>query len=144
MTTLTQTQTDTIVPVARRRTAVLTLLAAVGVAVAASADIAFAAVGAGATAFPPLMPFVFGPFAAAGVLAAYAGWRIVRARVARPRAVLRVLVPVLLVLSFLPDVVLLLTGFIPGTTVTGAVALMLMHLTVAGVAVPVAQRLAPV
>jgi hypothetical protein len=68
----------------------------------------------------------------------------VRARVARPRAVLRVLVPVLLVLSFLPDVVLLVTGFIPGTTVTGAVALMLMHLTVAGVAVPVAQRLAPV
>jgi hypothetical protein len=144
MTTLTQDLPDTTTPVARRRTAVVTLLAAVGVAVAACAVIAFAAVTAGATAFPPLMPLVFGPFAAVGVLAAYIGWRIVRARARRPRAVLNVLVPVLLLLSFIPDVVLLLTGFIPGTTVTGAIGLMLMHLTVAGVAVPVAQRLAPV
>jgi len=144
MTTLTENLTDTTVPVARRRTAVLTLVAAAAVAVAACAAIALAAVAAGATAFPPLMPYVFGPFAIAGLLAAYAGWRIVRGRVARPRAVLRVLVPALLVLSFIPDVILLLTGFIPGTTATGAVGLMLMHLTVAAVAVPVAQRLAPV
>jgi len=40
--------------------------------------------------------------------------------------------------------VLMATGFIPGTTVTGVVALMLMHLVVAGVTVPVSQRLAPV
>jgi hypothetical protein len=129
---------------ASRRTAVLTLAAAVAVAVLAAGVIALAATAAGATSFPPLMPLVFGPFAAAGVLAAYAGWRIVRARVRNPRRVLRVLVPVLLVLSFVPDTVLLLTGFIPGTTVTGVVALMLMHLVVAGVAVPVSQRLAPV
>jgi hypothetical protein len=138
------TLTEDLPAVSTRRTTVLTLIAAVAVAIIAAQVIALAALAAGATAFPPLMIYVFGPFAAVGVLAAYAGWRIVR-RVARsPRRVLRVLVPAVLVLSFVPDTVLALTGFIPGTTTTGAVALMLMHVAVAGVAVPVSQRLAPV
>jgi hypothetical protein len=136
--------TLTLAPAATTRRTVLTLVAAVAVAIVAAEIIALAAIAAGATAFPPLMPFVFGPFAAIGVLAGYAGWRIVRRLTAQPRRVLRVLVPVVLLLSFVPDVVLLTTGFIPGTTTTGAVALMLMHLTVAGVVVPVSQRLAPV
>lgn len=140
MTTLTQDLPAT----STRRTAVLTLIAAIAVAIAAAEIIALAAVAAGATAFPPLMPLVFGPFAAVGVLAGYTGWRIVRRLASTPRRVLRVLVPVVLALSFIPDVVLLSTGFIPGTTATGAVALMLMHLTVAGIVVPVSQRLAPV
>lgn len=136
--------TLTLAPAATTRRTVLTLVAAVAVAIVAAEIIALAAIAAGATAFPPLMPFVFGPFAAIGVLAGYAGWRIVRRLTAQPRRVLRVLVPVVLLLSFVPDVVLLTAGFIPGTTTTGAVALMLMHLTVAGVVVPVSQRLAPV
>src|SRR5688572_19527709 len=131
MTTLTETSA----PVASVRTTVLTLVAAVAAAVAAASVIAFAAIAAGATAFPPLMPYVYGPFAAIGLLAAYAGWRIVRRVAPNPRAVLRVLVPVLLVLSFIPDTVLLLTGFIPGTTTAGAVALMFMHVIVVAVAV---------
>lgn len=140
MTTLTQPLTAT----SPRRTAVLTLIGAVAVAIAATAIIATVAIAVGATAFAPLMPYVFGPFAALGVLAGYLGWRIVRRAVPNPRRVLRVLVPTVLVLSFIPDVVLLLTGFIPGTTTTGAVALMLMHLTVAAIVVPASQRLAPV
>jgi hypothetical protein len=138
MTTLTQTRSGSIV-----RTAV-TLLAAIAVAIVAAEIIALSAVAAGATAFPPLMPLVFGPFAAIGILAGYAGWRIVRSRVRDPRRVLRVLVPVVLVLSFVPDITLMLTQFIPGTSTLGVVALMLMHLTVAGIVVPVSARLAPV
>lgn len=137
MTTLTASPATT-------RTTALTLVAAIAVAIVAAEIIALAAVAAGATAFPPLMPYVFGPFAAIGILAAYLGWRIVRRLAPQPRRVLQVLVPVVLVLSFVPDVILATTGFIPGTTVTGAVALMFMHLTVAGIAVPVSQRLAPV
>jgi hypothetical protein len=143
-TTATQNLPQPALSTASRRTTLVTLVAAIAIAVLAAGTIALAAIAAGATAFAPLMPYVFGPFAAVGVLAAYAGWRIVRASVRRPRQVLRVLVPVLLVLSFIPDVVLLLTGFMPGTTTTGAVALMLMHLVVAAIAVPVSQRLAPV
>jgi hypothetical protein len=138
------TLTDRLPAASSRRTAALTLAAAVAVAIIAAQIIAAAAIAAGATAFPPLMILVFGPFSAIGVLAAYAGWRIVRRVTRAPRRVLQVLVPVVLALSFVPDVVLLTTGFIPGSTTTGAVALMLMHLVVAGVAVPVSQRLAPV
>ena len=144
MTTISQNPTQTSLQPASRRVTVLTLVGAIAVAILAAGIIALAALAAGATSFPPLTPYVFGPFAAVGVLAAYTGWRIVRARVSNPRRVLRILVPLLLVLSFIPDVVLLVTGFIPGTTITGAVALMVMHLVVAGIAVPVAQRLAPV
>jgi len=137
MTTLTASPATT-------RITALTLVAAIAVAIVAAEIIALAAVAAGATAFPPLMPYVFGPFAAIGILAAYTGWRIIRRVAAQPRRVLRVLVPVVLVLSFIPDITLAVTQFIPGTTTTGAVALMLMHLVVAGIAVPVSQRLAPV
>jgi hypothetical protein len=67
---------------------------------------------------------------------------LVRARARRPRTLLTVLVPVLLVLSLVPDVMLLVTGFIPGTTTTGAIALMLMHPTVVAVTVPVMNAIA--
>jgi hypothetical protein len=129
-------------PARTRRTAVV-LAAGVVVAAAATTVIALTgqALGAG---FPPLQPLVYLPFVVLGLAAATAGWAIVRARASDPARVLRVLVPVLTVLSLVPDVVLAVTGFIPGTTITGAAALMLMHLTVVGVAVPVLARALPV
>jgi hypothetical protein len=90
------------------------------------------------------MPAVYLPAVAVMVLLAHLGWRIVRGRVAHPATVLQVLVPVLLLLSWIPDVVLLATGFIPGATVTGGIALMLMHPVAVAVAVGVSQRIAPV
>jgi hypothetical protein len=56
--------------------------------------------------------------------------------VARPRAVLRVLVPVVLVLSMIPDLLLLATGFVPHTSGIAVAGLMLMHVVVTAVAVP--------
>jgi hypothetical protein len=139
-------ETSTSGTLAPRGTRAAVLLAAGAlVALAANAVIAMVALAAGASsAFSPLLVFVYGPFTVVGLLAAYAGWRIVRGRARSPRRVLRVLVPVLAVLSFVPDTVLAFTGFIPGTTLTGVVALMLMHLVVVAIAVPVSARLAPV
>jgi hypothetical protein len=135
--------TTTIAPRATTGRSALVLVAGVLVAAAATTIIAYAARATGAE-FPPLQPYVYLPFVVLGLAAATAGWAIVRARATRPAAVLRVLVPVLTVLSLVPDVVLAVTGFIPGTTITGAVALMLMHVTVVGVAVPVLARALPV
>jgi Family of unknown function (DUF6069) len=127
----------------RARAAVVLAVAAV-VAVLANSVIAFAAIAAGASAgFSPLVAYVYGPFTVVGLLAAYVGWRIIRRRAHRPATVLRVLVPVLSVLSFVPDTLLALTGFIPGTSVTAVVALVIMHLVVVAIAVPVSARLAP-
>lgn len=126
------------------RTALL-LAAAVAVAGLANTIIAMVAVAAGASSsFAPLTPPVLIAFSAIGVLAGYVGWRIVRRIAARPARVLRVLVPVALVLSWVPDVVLAIMQFIPGTNLTGVVALALMHAVVVGVAVPVYMQVAPV
>lgn len=126
------------------RTAIL-LVSAIAVAGLANSIIAFAAVAAGASsAYAPLMPPVYLAFTAAGVLGGYLGWRIVRRVAARPARVLRVLVPVVLVLSWIPDVILAITQFIPETTLTGAIGLALMHAVVVAVAVPVYARIAPV
>ena len=143
MPVLESSTTATLAP-SRTRAAVLLAAGAI-VALAANAVIAMAALAAGASsAFSPLLVFVYGPFTVVGLLAAFAGWRIVRRRARNPRAVLRVLVPVLAVLSFVPDTILAITGFIPATTLTGVVALMLMHLVVVAIAVPLSARLAPV
>jgi hypothetical protein len=129
----------------RRAAVVLTLGAAAVVAVAANTVVAVAGVAAGASAsFAPLMIAVYGPFSVLGIVAGYVGWRIVRGRAAHPLRVLRVLVPVLLVLSFLPDTISAIVGFIPDSSATGFVSLMIMHVVVVGVGVPVYQRLAPV
>ncbi len=124
---------------------VLLLIGGAVVAVGVNAGIAFAALALGAdAAFTPLTILAFGPFTVIGYVVAHLGWRIVRARAARPVTALRVLVPVLTVLSFTPDVVLLLTGFIPGVSLIGAIALALMHLVVVAGVLLVSLRVAPV
>jgi hypothetical protein len=121
------------------------LVAGILVAIFANSIIAIVAHAAGASAdFSPLLVFVYAPFTLVGFLAAYVGWRMVSRRARRPAAVLRVLVPVLTVLSFLPDAVLTITGFIPGASLTAVIALGLMHLVVVAVAVPICARLVPV
>jgi hypothetical protein len=126
------------------RTALL-LVAAFAVAATANAIIAMVAIAAGASStFPPLLAPAFLSFTLVGVVVGYVGWRIVRRTFERPARVLRVLVPVVLVLSWVPDVILAITGFIPGSNLTGAIGLGLMHAVVVAVAAPVYARIAPV
>jgi hypothetical protein len=128
-----------------RSRAVLVLIIGAAVAVLINWVVATAALAAGASsAFSPLAIYVYAPFTVLGLLAAYIGWRIVRRRAHHPALALRVLVPVITVLSFAPDTVLALTRFIPGTSTTAVLGLALMHLVVVGIAVPLCARLAPV
>ena len=133
-------------PVARPRlrTALL-LVAGIAVAAGANAIVATTALAVGADpAFRPLTPALFISFGAAGLLAGYIGWRAIRRFVPNPRRALTIIVPIALVLSWVPDVVLMATGFILGASVTGVVGLMLMHPIVVAVGVPLYQRVAPV
>jgi hypothetical protein len=115
----------------------LLLAAAVALAVTLNAVVAALAVAAGAPAdYPPLTLPALTTFTALGVIAGWIGWVLIHRMARNPRVVLRVLVPAVVVLSLVPNVVLLATGFIPGTTVVGVVALMVMHVLVAAVAVP--------
>jgi hypothetical protein len=94
-------------------------------------------------AFQQLTPPVYGSLTVIGAIAGAVGWHLVVARSRNAAAVLRVLVPTVLVLSLVPDVLLLVSGSQPGTTTPGVLALMLMHVGVAVAAVPAYRRFIP-
>jgi hypothetical protein len=81
----------------------------------------------------------FGPMTVAGVLVGTAGWALVRRTARRPRALLRWLVPVVVVLTFGADLALLAGG----TALLNAVGLMLMHVVVAITTVVALTRVLP-
>lgn len=118
------------------------LSAAIIVATIANAVVAITAVLAGAnTSVTALTPAVYAAFTIVGILIGYAGWRLVR-RVARaPERAMAIAVPVVLVLSWVPD--LLVAPRQPGATTTSVLALLIMHVVTAAVAVPVYRLLAP-
>lgn len=86
-----------------------------------------------------LMPIAYGPLTAIGVLAGTAGWATVRRYAARPRAVLRVLVPAVVVVSLVPGIVLLAIGNSP----VNVIGLWVMHLVVAVVTLLTVSRVLP-
>ena len=93
--------------------------------------------------FPQLTLPVYGFLTVVGAIAGAIGWHLVVARSGNASGALRVLVPTVLVLSLIPDVLLLASGSQPGTTTAGVVALMLMHVGVAVAAVPAYRRFIP-
>ncbi|TPW76796.1 DUF6069 family protein [Schumannella sp. 10F1B-5-1] len=145
MTAVTSSQPRSARPRVSTGTAVLIGALSVLAAMAASAIVAGIAVALGADpSFGPLLPPVFLAFSAAGTIAGLLGWVLIARRAAHPGRLLRVLVPVLVVLSLVPDVALLILGFIPGSSPTAVVALMLMHPIAAVSAVIGGRRIAPV
>ncbi len=125
--------------------AALLLAAAFVVAGAANTVVALTALAVGADPeFAPLRAPAYLTFTLLGLLAASVGWRLVRRFARNPARVLRILVTVAVARALVPDVALALTGFIPGSNLTGVLALSMMHVVTVAVAVPVLQRLAPV
>lgn len=120
-----------------------TLVGAAGAGIA-TAVIALIARAAGASEdFQPLWPSAYLPLTVIGVLAGAIGWQIVRRRAKDPAALLRWLVPTVVVVSLVPDVALGFSDSYPGVSWGAVAALILMHLAVAAVAVPVYRRFMP-
>ncbi|MFF7293807.1 DUF6069 family protein [Microbacterium sp. NPDC008134] len=120
----------------RTRAAVIVGGAAL-IAVALNALVSWVAVSWGAPAtYGPLTLPAHGLFTVLGVVGGWVGWMLVRRRAQTPDRMLRLLVPVVTLVSFVPDVLLLAFGFIPGTTTLAVLALMVMHIVVVAVAVP--------
>ncbi|GGC92346.1 hypothetical protein GCM10011512_19260 [Tersicoccus solisilvae] len=140
MPTVTTTANTGLARPAGLRTSVI-LIGAIVVAVALNAVVAAVAVAMGApTGYGPLTVPAQATLTVIGVVVGWLGWRLVDRRARRrgqePARILSVLVPVVVVLSFVPDVLLLVTRFVPGTTTGAVLALMVMHVVVAAVAVP--------
>ncbi|MFT4110888.1 DUF6069 family protein [Propionicimonas sp.] len=121
------------------------LSAAAVVAVLVNSLVVLVATRAGVDpAYPPITLPVYGAFSALGVVVGWLGWRAISRRARRPRRALTMLVPIVLVASFIPDVLLATMKFIPGTTTGAALTLMAMHVVVAAVAVPAYLMAGPV
>ena len=109
--------------------------AAVG-GIALSAVVAAVARGAGVSdKFRPMMVATFAPLIVLSLLIAVAVWQRVRSRSADPVRTMSRLVPVVVVLSLVPDVLVGVGGSMAHTTWGGVFALMTMHLLVSAVGV---------
>jgi len=113
-------------------------------AVAVNSLIMVLGTAAGAsTSFAPLQPASYISLTVFGVVAGAVGWATVRRVVARPRVVLRALVPIVLALSFIPDVSLLVSNVQPNTSGVAVATLMVMHVATAAIAVFTFARVMP-
>ncbi|MFF4490124.1 DUF6069 family protein [Streptomyces sp. NPDC001544] len=130
-------------PRSRALTVVAGLLAAGAVAVLGNAVVALLARAAGASGdFAPLHLSAYGPLTVFGVVLGAMGWAVVRRVAKNPAGLLRWLVPVLVVVSFGPDLSLL-GGGTPGSGPLAVAALMVMHAVAAVVAVAACRRVLP-
>ncbi len=93
--------------------------------------------------FQPLTPGPIVMWSILGALIGAAGWRLFVNRSADSRALLNTLVPAVVALSFIPDVVLLATDAMPGTTTAAVLSLMLLHLVTAVIVVTAYRRSMP-
>jgi hypothetical protein len=82
----------------------------------------------------------YAPATVIGILLGTLGWYLVRRFARAPRRVLRFLVPVVVALSWVPDLGILAAG----AAVVNSLALMAMHVVVAAATVPVLSRVLPV
>ena len=127
------------------RVALPTALAA-SVVASLIAELVIAAIAHGAGAYADFTPLTFGALirlTVLGLLTAVVVWELVRRRAGDPVAVMRRLVPIVVVLSWVPDVVLGATHGEAHTTWGEVAALMVMHLFVAVIGVGLFSRLLP-
>jgi hypothetical protein len=115
----------------------------VSAAIAAAITALVRAVAAIPSDFAPFKPSSYIGLIVVGVGAAAVGWLVVRRRAADPPGVMRFLVPVVVALSFIPDVLIGVTKSEAGTTWAGVGGLMAMHLAVAVCAIAAFNRFLP-
>jgi hypothetical protein len=121
------------------------------VAASLISELIIAAIAHGAGAYSDFPPLTFrrllGP-TFVGLLTAVVVWELVRRRAGDPVAVMRRLAPIVIVLSWVPDVVLGAThqdatGQLPDTTWGEVAVLMVMHLVVAAIGLGLFSWLLP-
>jgi hypothetical protein len=134
MQTLTQTSTPRHLKTAAAVPAAIA--AAVIIGDLASTAIAAIAHHAGvADSFAPLNFATYTALIVLGVIGGAIGWQLVRNRATNPTRLLAQLVPLVLLLSFIPDILIGITKAETATTWGGVIALIAMHIVVATAAV---------
>jgi len=119
----------------------------IAAAIAIVADLIIAAVAhaAGASSqFKPLNLSTFAPLTIVGLVFAAIAWTTIRARATNPRLVLSRLIPIVVLVSLIPDIAVGVSKSQAHTTWGAVVALMVMHLAVSGAGVGTFWILLPI
>ena len=115
--------------------------------IAALVNVAISAVARGpfgaSDEFLPLTPGPIFMWTILGAIIGAVGWRLIVNKKAKSRALLRWLVPTVLVLSLIPDIALLASDSMAGQTTAGVLALMVMHVVTAVIAVTAYRKAMP-
>ncbi|MGC9542180.1 DUF6069 family protein [Streptomyces sp. UG1] len=120
------------------------LLAAAAASSIVEADIAALARAAGASDdFQPLQASAFVFFTVVGLVIGAIGWSIVRRSSKDPESLLRKLLPAVVVVSFIPDLAMLVSDYTPHADAVGVIALLVMHVVVAVAAVFTFHKILP-
>jgi hypothetical protein len=120
------------------------VLAAVVASSIVEAAVAAIARAAGASyGFQPLQASAFVFFTVVGLVFGSIGWIIVRRSSKAPESLLRKLVPAVVVISFIPDLAMLVSNYKPHANAVGVVALLVMHVVVAAAAVFAFRKVLP-
>jgi hypothetical protein len=133
-----ETTVEIITPRRVRTAAALPVAIVTTVVAGVLASTVISAIAHGAGVSHAFLPLHFATFTGLIVLAAIAGaigWQLVRTLATHPSQVLARLVPIVLLLSFIPDVLVGITKAETATTWGGVFALMAMHVFVATAAV---------
>jgi hypothetical protein len=121
------------------------VLAAIVAASIVDAVVAAIARAAGASdEFQPLQASAFITFTVLGLVFGAIGWAIIRRTSKNPEALLRKLAPTVIVISFIPDLAMLVSDYTPHSDAVGVVALLVMHVVVAAAAVFTFSKVLPV
>ncbi|WP_375389085.1 DUF6069 family protein [uncultured Amnibacterium sp.] len=123
------------------RIALAALVAAV-LTSAVDAAIAVIAVAAGVPQTMQLMPATPVSLSVLASIFGAIGWTLIDRRAKQPRRVIRVLAPILLVVSFVPDAILA-AATVDATGLAPVLTLASMHVTTIAIAIAVFARLIP-
>ena len=120
---------------------------AVAGVIAAIVNVAISAVARGpfgaSDEFLPLTPGPIIMWTILGAIIGAVGWRLIVNKKADSGALLRWLVPTVLVLSLIPDIALLASDSMAGQTTAGVLALLVMHAVTAMIAVTACRKAMP-
>ncbi|MET1073734.1 MAG: DUF6069 family protein [Umezawaea sp.] len=123
----------------------LSIVSAAVVSVALDAAIAAVAHGVGVSEeFPPLTLPAYTFLSVLGLVIGGIAWAVVRAKASNPAGFLRIGVPIVVLVSFVPDVMIGISKSQPGTTWGGVAALVVMHIVVAAAGVAAFSYFMPV
>jgi cytochrome bd-type quinol oxidase subunit 2 len=142
---MTSTHAQSLNAIPRQAKLPTAIVIATAIAIVGDLIVAAVAHAAGASSqFKPLLVSSFAPLTIVGLVCAAIAWTMVRARATDPWRVLSRLIPIVVLISLIPDIAVGVSKSQAHTTWGAVIALMVMHLAVSAAGVTTFSIVLPV